>query len=117
MKTHVFIFLAAFLGGLVLALALRTARHQPHAPSAPAATPTENHAGHLTAAAPTPPAPEGAKPVNTVCPICGMDIHEDSATVMYKGHVVGLGCAACPPKFAADPDRYGPLALKNQVEE
>ena len=66
----------------------------------------------------------GAKPstaalgtVNTVCAICGMEVDPKIPTVEYRGKTIGFGCRMCPPKFKADPDRYGPLYLKNEVIE
>jgi len=79
--------------------------------AAPAADP---HAQHTTAAASTAKAVAG-KPVNTVCAICGMEVDPSLPTVEYQGQTIGFGCRMCPPKFKADPDRYGPLYLKNEV--
>ena len=108
----VFVFLATFLVGAALALAARTALHKPYAepapsPAAPAVAPAvDPHAGHASA---------DAKPVNTVCAICGMDVDPEIKPAAYQGKLVGFGCAACPPKFAKNPDRYGPSALRNEV--
>ena len=33
---------------------------------------------------------------------------------LFRGLGRGFGCDACPSKFAADPERYGPYALKNE---
>jgi len=97
--------------------------------AAPAADP---HAGHTAPARPAapvaPPAPvpdpnagHGATPVtatvNTVCAICGMDVDPSIKPATYQGKLVGFGCRMCPPKFAADPERYGPAALENRVVE
>ena len=105
--------------------------------AAPAADP---HAGHgktaepalAPATAPTPakaPAPAADDPhaghgamkapatVNTVCAICGMDVDTSIKPATYQGKLVGFGCRMCPPKFARDPDRYGPAALRNEVVE
>jgi hypothetical protein len=100
-------------------------------PSAPAVDP---HAGHTSPAAPAAPAAAPASeakpaadphaghgamktgvPVNTVCAICGMDVDPSIKPATYKGKLVGFGCRMCPPKFAADPERYGPAALENRV--
>ena len=98
-------------------------------PSAPAVDP---HAGHEAPAQPTPaPAPAQAPAadphaghgaatttgatVNTVCAICGMDVDPAIKPASYQGKLVGFGCRMCPPKFARDPDRYGPAALENKV--
>ncbi len=122
----IFAFLATFVLGAVVALAIRTARHDPHA--TPAADP---HAGHAHAApaasAPsTPVAPAAAAsahhaatpaaaPVNTVCAICGMKVDPNLPTATYQGKTIAFGCRMCPPKFKADPDKYGPLYLRNEV--
>jgi len=44
-----------------------------------------------------------------------MDVDPSLPTVEYQGQTIGFGCRMCPPKFKADPDRYGPLYLKNEV--
>ena len=110
------IFLATFLVGAVLAFATRTALHEPYAEPAPlvatAAPAVDPHAGH-TAPAAVPAATVNT--VNTVCPICAMDVDPDLKPATYQGKLVGFGCAACPPRFAKDPDRYGPAALRNEV--
>lgn len=102
--------------------------------AAPAADP---HAGHGKAAQPAPTAPakpeKGPAPaadphaghgamkapatVNTVCAICGMDVDTNIKPATYQGKLVGFGCRICPPKFAREPDRYGPAALRNEVVE
>lgn len=98
----------------------------PLAPAnAPAATPgTATPAPAAKATAPDPHANHGPvlttpaasdKPVNTVCAICGMDVDPSLPTLQYKGQTIGFGCKMCPPKFKADPDRYGPSYLKNEI--
>ncbi len=142
MTRNLFIFLATFLAGGLIALVARAAFFNPSAeqqdqhpaeggnypamvsnplaptpptatkkapaPSAPAGTPAsaDPHAGHA--------APAG-QPVNTVCAICGMDVDPALPTVQYQGQTIGFGCRMCPPKFEANPDRYGPAYLKNEV--
>jgi len=102
---HVLLFLACFVTGAVAALAVRTARHQPH-PVLPAAA---------AAAAPSLPAVAAAAaqatPVNTTCGICGMPVDPKLPTATYQGKTIGFGCRICPPKFQAEPDRYGPRFL------
>jgi YHS domain-containing protein len=89
------------------------AGHGGPAPVAPAATPAADpHAGHAM-----PAAPATGVPVNTICAICGMPVNPKLPTATYQGKTIGFGCKACPPKFAAEPERYGPAALKNQVVE
>lgn len=142
MIRNIFIFLGTFIAGALIALVARAAMFKPHAgqeghpekadyapmvtnalapaqtsqPAAktetvkPAADP---HAGH---AMPTARAtPTADKPVNTVCAICGMDVDPKLPTLEYKGKKIGFGCRMCPPKFKADPDRYGPYYLRNEV--
>lgn len=119
MTKHVLAFLGAFLVGATLAFALRTARHDPYAAPAAAETPAtrpapavapaaDPHAGHASA-------PAAAPTVNSVCAICGMDVDPAIKPATYQGKLVGFGCAACPAKFAREPDRYGPAALRNEV--
>ncbi len=121
MKSHLFFFLTAFAVGCVAALAARSAWYQPHAnhaghPATPAYAPMVNntaapaavpHAGHEAASS--------AKPVNTLCTLCGMEVDPTIQPATYKGKLIGFGCRMCPPKFAADPERYGPSALENKV--
>ena len=124
MKTHVFFFLAAFAIGTVGALAARSAWFKPYVdhsghpaapdysqmvtnPSAPAPAPADPHAGHGASTTST--------TVNTVCAICGMDVDPTIKPATYQGKLVGFGCRMCPPKFAREPDRYGPSALENKV--
>lgn len=125
MTRHLFTFLATFVVGALVALAARTAAHRPHAsaPESPApAAAVDPHAGH-TSNTPTPPAapakPEttraAARPVNTVCAICGMAVDANSVTAEYQGKTIGFGCRMCLPKFKAEPDKYGPYYLRNEV--
>ena len=141
MIRNVFIFLGTFAAGALIALVARAALFNPHAgheghpaaggdyaamvsnPLAPtksgnapaasaAATPAaEAHATHDAKAA----APAAGKPVNTVCAICGMDVDPKLPTLEYQGKTIGFGCKMCPPKFKAEPDRYGPYYLRNEV--
>ena len=132
----VFTFLGTFVLGALIALAARTALHDPHAghdpagsvttrgdyaplvnnspplppsspskPSAPAPAASDPHAGHTAA----------KTPVNTVCAICGMKVDPALPTVEYQGQTIGFGCKMCPPKFKADPDKYGPAYLRNEL--
>lgn len=146
MKTHLTSFIAAFVVGCLAALAARAAWFQPYADhsghpvapaysqmvtntAAPAEDPPSGHAAPAQPAAPAvapapaadPHAGHGAMKtgatVNTVCAICGMDVDPSIKPATYKGKLVGFGCRMCPPKFAADPERYGPAALENRVVE
>jgi hypothetical protein len=127
----VLLFLAAFVVAAAVTLAVRIARHDPYlapaatpSPASPAPTaqpvpptpPADPHAGH-TSAVPTPAAATNAAVVNTRCTLCGMPVDPSIPPVSYKGKLVGFGCRACPPLFSADPDRYGPAALRNEVTE
>ncbi len=103
MKRILRLFALAFLAGALAALAFRSARHQPYAEEAP---PTMMHepAAHTA---------EAVKTVNSICAICGMAVDPTIPPADYQGKKVGFGCRMCPPKFAADPERYGPSALLN----
>jgi hypothetical protein len=115
MIRHLLIFvLAAGLGGM-LALGVRSALHRPYAePAAPAAPQHE----HVPPAKPAEPQHGHSgvpvkKPVNTICAICGMDA-DPKLTATYREQVIAFGCDKCPPKFAKDPERYGPYFLRNE---
>lgn len=144
-KTSIALFAGMFAVGAVAALLARTALFDPHAghtahaagggdyaamvsnPLAPAATKEAASTGHAAGhgaghAAPAHPtkakdaeAPSAEKPVNTVCGICGMEVDPKVPTAQYKGKTIGFGCKVCLPKFKADPDRYGPYYLRNEV--
>lgn len=108
MKRSVVLFVATFIVGAVAAMVARAVMHEPYAerseaPVVPAASPV------AAAAVMT--------PTNSICAICGMDVDPAVPTATYRGKVVGFGCRACPPKFAADPDAYGPAALRNEIAE
>lgn len=103
----VVLFLATFLAGAALALAARTVMHKPYAEPAAASSAPRSGSSDLEA--------DAAAVVNTVCAICGMDVDPDIKPANYQGKLVGFGCAACPPKFARTPDRYGPHALRNEI--
>jgi YHS domain-containing protein len=133
MIRNTFVFLAAFVASALIALVVRATMFQPHDsheghPAAggdyaqmvsnPLTPPTEDvtaanpHAGH---GAPATPIADSGKPVNTVCAICGMEVDPKLPTMQYQGKTIGFGCKMCPPKFKADPDRYGPAYLRNEV--
>lgn len=79
----------------------------------PAAKPrSDPHVGH---GAVTPTSTSSAKPVNTICAICGMEVDPSLPTAEYQGKTIGFGCRMCPPKFKAAPDKYGPSYLRNEV--
>lgn len=146
MKRNVFIFLGTFIAGAVIAFGARAALHNPHAAAPGAAASVEpaeraeaaaapaghhghadaaDHAAHGTAghgashgaAASDAAKPAADVPVNTVCAICGMKVNPKLPTETYQGKKVGFGCAACPPLFRENPDKYGPAALRNEVVE
>lgn len=143
MLKNSFLFLGTFVAGALLALVVRAALFDPHsghsghagqspaggnyaplvsnalapvvtdkAPSS--AKPTADpHAGHEAKAEPS----ATDKPVNTVCSICGMEVDPKLPTARYQGKTIGFGCRMCPAKFKAEPDRYGPAYLRNEVIE
>ncbi|KAB2910102.1 MAG: hypothetical protein F9K30_23105 [Dechloromonas sp.] len=89
---------------------------QPGTPKAlaqPAPVSADPHAGHAATASGEEAAER--KPVNTVCAICGMGVNPKIPTQEYQGKTIGFGCKMCPPKFTANPDRYGPSYLRNEV--
>lgn len=140
MTRNIFIFIGTFVAGAVIALLARAAMfnpntgHQGHPASggdyagmvsnpltsaktaapmpAPKTSAADPHANHGTV---TPAPAVAGKPVNTVCAICGMAVDPSIPTVEFDGKTIGFGCKLCPPKFKADPARYGPLYLKNEA--
>jgi hypothetical protein len=137
MIRNIFIFLGTFVAGALIALVARAAMFKPHAgheghpekaeyapmvnnalaPVQPTAkgeavksAASDPHAGHTMAKT-----ADADKPVNTVCAICGMDVDPKLPTLEYQGKKIGFGCRMCPPKFKADPDRYGPFYLRNEI--
>jgi YHS domain-containing protein len=91
--------------------AVATSAVHEHGATKPAEPGAVAHA-HATTSAPAAPTD---KPVNTVCAICGMDVDPSLPTAEYQGKKIGFGCRMCPPKFKANPDRYGPSYLRNEV--
>ncbi|MBA4137359.1 MAG: hypothetical protein C0518_08605 [Opitutus sp.] len=138
MTRNIFIFLGTFIAGALIALVARAAWFEPHAakeanatgggdyapmvtntlaPAKPDAKPapaTDEHAAH-GAPKESANASSATQPVNTVCAICGMDVDPKIPTATYQGKTIGFGCKMCPPKFKKEPDRWGPLYLKNEV--
>lgn len=110
MTKHIATFAVTFILGALIALAARTATHSPHESAPAPATPA--HA-HDHAAAPTKEA--STAPVNTICAICGMKVDPSLPTLEYQGKHIGFGCRMCPPKFKANPDKYGPYYLRNEL--
>jgi hypothetical protein len=143
MTRNIFTFLGTFVAGALLALVVRSATFEPHAEHAASASNGGDYAPMVTnPLAPTPgtDVPETAsstsnpaaadphaahrasastavsdKPVNTICAICGMEVDPNLPTAQYQGQTIGFGCKMCPPKFKADPDRWGPFYLRNEV--
>ncbi|MDX2187290.1 MAG: hypothetical protein SFV32_10180 [Opitutaceae bacterium] len=111
MKRNLILFVATFAVGAIAALAFRAATFEPHASAASHG----NHASSEPVA--EKPQAEAAKPVNTVCAICGMAVDPSVPTAVYKGKTIGFGCRMCPSKFKSDPDHYGPYYLRNEVIE
>ncbi len=113
MTKHIVTFAVTFILGALIALAARTATHSPHeAAPAPAAL---SHAHDHAATAPAPAKEAATAPVNTICAICGMKVDPSLPTLEYQGKRIGFGCRMCPPKFKADPDKYGPYYLRNEL--
>lgn len=131
MTRNIFLFLGTFILGALIALVARSAMFEPHADHASSTSSggeyaamvtntlspadktssDDSHSAHrseVTAAA-------AGQPVNTVCAICGMEVDPSLPTVEYQGKTIGFGCRMCPPKFKADPDRWGPIYLRNEV--
>lgn len=112
MTRHFFTFLATFALGALIALGARTASHQPVATT----TAEDPPAAHRTQAAQSESSDSKSQiPVNTLCAICGMAVDPKLPTVTYQGKTIGFGCKMCPPKFQAEPDKYGPIYLRNEV--
>jgi YHS domain-containing protein len=88
-------------------------------PSAALGAAADPHAAHnaspATRAATESPPPPASAAVNTVCAICGMAVNPKLPTAEYQGKTIAFGCRMCPPKFKADPDKYGPAYLRNEV--
>jgi len=142
MTRNLLLFAGTFIAGALIALVARAAFFQPHgdhaaaplgggdyapmvtnaltpaaanpasSPAAPVIDPSQH--GMAAPAAKTAAKPSGAQPVNTICAICGMDVDPKLPTAVYQGQTIGFGCKMCPPKFKADPDRYGPSYLHNE---
>ncbi|AKC83065.1 hypothetical protein IMCC26134_10265 [Verrucomicrobia bacterium IMCC26134] len=130
MNKHLVLFIATFIAGAVVALAVRTALHKPftaptgHAGNAAYAPMVNNTTPTVPVVEPAPIAAEPtpktaaepvAKNVNTICSVCGMEVDPDLPTTTYQGKVIGFGCKTCPATFAANPERYGPYALRNEM--
>jgi len=118
MTRHLVVFIVTFAIGAVIAVIMRTASHKPYEqpsahPAAVASMATSAVPAHVE---PTPAAPVTGS-VNSICAICAMPVNPALGTIAYKGQNIGFGCKACPPKFAANPEKYGEAALKNQVVE
>ncbi len=75
----------------------------------PQAAPVQDTAATPQAAQPA-PAPVAAVgvPVNTTCPVEQGQKVDPHVTAEYQGKTYAFCCAACPPKFKADPEKYLP---------
>ena len=100
MIKNIFLFAFTFVAGAAIALAIRASAFKAHQGE-------RVHAATMTAPV------VGVKTVNTICAVCGMEVDPSLPPAMYQGKLIGFGCSACPLKFAADPERYGPHALHN----
>ena len=131
MTRHLVIFISCFFIAAVVTTIVRTSRHQPYggtpgaqtsagATSAPVSGTAEvgpQAAPDSTLEATPASTSSAAVPVNTICALCGMPVNPALPTAVYQGKVIGFGCKACPPRFAKEPDTYGPAALANQIVE
>lgn len=144
MIKNILFFGAAFVVGSVIALALRATRHAPYegmsqvaqppsslqmVANSPATAATGQHqaAGHTAARDSAGDStsedstgdfaadPRKGTVVNSVCPICGMDVDPSIPSAQYNGYLIGFGCRACPPTFSENPERYTSAALENAV--
>ena len=137
MTRHLFIFLGTFVVGALVALGARTATHQPRSSAGPSpsqisdlksqipAAAADPHAAHRASApaasqisdlkSQIPATATAGTPVNTHCAICGMEVDPKLPTLTYQGKTIGFGCKLCPPKFKAEPDKYGPSYLRNEI--
>jgi hypothetical protein len=71
----------------------------------------------------TDPSPTGSasaapcdEAVNSVCPVSGdrvVGFIGKPLYVQYQGKMIPVCCNECLTKFQNNPDKYGPLALKN----
>ena len=114
MRDMLLIVAGVFVGALIT-LIVRSALYKPYDhKAAPSALETATHAVHDEHVTHT-SHNEAQKPVNTICAICGMDVDSSIPFSTYEGKVIGFGCLKCPPKFAKEPDKYGPYFLRNEV--
>jgi YHS domain-containing protein len=69
-----------------------------------------------TASGSAAPSTETSKAVNTICPVSGDTVGDvgKPAYAQYQGKTIAFCCKDCLKKFQKNPDKYGPLALKNQ---
>ncbi len=69
-----------------------------------------------SSASAAPSAQTSQKAVNTTCPVSGDAVGDIGKPVyaQYKGQTIAFCCKDCLKKFNKNPDKYGPLALKNQ---
>lgn len=51
---------------------------------------------------------------NTICPVCGMEVDAELASIPTPQGLVGIACPPCIPKIRRAPDRYGAAALTNR---
>lgn len=137
MIRHSIIFVVSFALGALVCIAIRTRLHHPYTePGSATAEPNNATSSSITPPPPLPSLPplsslpppaaahdqatmsaDASKPVNTICAICGMAVNPALPTALYQQKIIGFGCKACPGKFAKDPEKYGPSALRNEVVE
>ena len=52
-------------------------------------------------------------PVNSVCPVSGEDLGDDTQLIKYHGEIIGVCCKKCLKKIKADPEKYLKRLKKN----
>ncbi len=142
MTRSILIFLGCFAGGALLALVVRATRFNPHDEATPhvdhggsysamvsnpltppksssSSNPAPATSGHdhrsTRAETQSDSLADRSTPVNTICAICGMPVDPSLPTAEYEGKTIGFGCRMCPPKFKAQPDKYGPAYIRNEL--
>jgi YHS domain-containing protein len=55
--------------------------------------------------------------MNTLCPVSGDEVGSVGKPIYadYGGKPIAFCCKACAKKFRLHPEKYGPLAQKNQT--
>ena len=45
-------------------------------------------------------------PINSVCPVSGEELGDDTQLIKYHGEIIAVCCKKCLAKIKADPDKY-----------